>query len=609
MSVHATYLRRNTAQAAVDVTAWAIALTGVWLLRIDFRAREIEPAYLLVTIALAALIQLTVGYVTGVYRSRWWTGSFDESIALGITTATTAVVLALVVHFGVDYSQTHVPAKAVILAGFVALVVMEAGRVAGRTLTQRHRRPRTPGSRVLVFGAGEGGAQVVDAMLGDPNSPYLPVAFLDDDRGAANRRHRGVSVMGTRADMADVAQRVEADTLLIAIPTADRPLLADVAAQAESLGLKVLVLPPVAELFGGQVSIRQIRGLELEDLLGRNPIDTDLESIAGYLTGKRVLVTGAGGSIGSELCRQIHRFAPSELFMLDRNENALHAVQLSIEGRALLDTPNILLGNIRDAEAIDKLFQDTRPDVVFHAAALKHLPILERFPEEAFKTNVLGTLNVLHAASRVGVKRFVNVSTDKAADPTSVLGYTKRIAERLTARTATEASGTYQSVRFGNVLGSNGSVLHTFRAQVEAGGPITVTHPDVTRYFMTVSEAVQLVIQAGAIGSNGEALVLDMGTPVKIDDVARRLAAQAPRPIQIVYTGLREGEKCHEVLLGDAEHDHRPHHPLISHVDVPPTDEKSVDRFLDDVRTLHSPDEVIEAMVALTFEPAEVYES
>lgn len=608
MRVHTNYLRRNAAQAAVDLAAWAIALTSVALLRIDFRASDIEPAYLLLTIAIVAVIQLAVGYITGVYRSRWWTGSFDEAIAVGTTTAITSVVLALVVHFGIDYNQTRIPARAVIPAGFIAVVIMEAGRVAGRSLTQHNRRPKTPGSRVVVFGAGEGGAQVIDAMLGDPNSPYLPVAFLDDDRGVAHRRHRGVSVMGTRADMASVVERVEADTLLIAIPTADSSLLAEVAQQAEALGLSVLVLPPVAELFDGQVNIRQIRGLELEDLLGRNPIDTDLESIAGYLTGKRVLVTGAGGSIGSELCRQIHRFAPSELLMLDRNENALHAVQLSIEGRALLDSPNILLGNIRDAEAINKLFRDVQPDVVFHAAALKHLPILERFPIEAFKTNVLGTLNVLRAAESVGVKRFVNVSTDKAADPTSVLGYTKRIAERLTSHIAREASGTYQSVRFGNVLGSNGSVLHTFRAQVEAGGPITVTHPDVTRYFMTVSEAVQLVIQAGAIGSDGEALVLDMGTPVKIDDVARRLAAQSPRPIQIVYTGLRDGEKCHEVLLGDAESDNRPHHPLISHVDVPPTDEKLAEMFIDQVAPLDDTAEIISAMVDLTFESTQVLE-
>jgi FlaA1/EpsC-like NDP-sugar epimerase len=245
-------------------------------------------------------------------------------------------------------------------------------------------------------------------------------------------------------------------------------------------------------------------------------------------------------------------------------------VQLSIEGRALLDSPDLVLLDLRDQPRLARLFAERRPEVVFHAAALKHQPLLEQHPGEAVKTNVWGTLSVLEAAVEAGVDRFVNISTDKAADPCSVLGYSKRIAERLTAHVATEAEGTYLSVRFGNVLGSRGSMLGTFHAQIEAGGPITVTHPEVTRYFMTVEEAVQLVIQAGAIGRDGEALVLDMGQPVAIADVARRLAELAERPVEIVYTGLRPGEKLHEVLLGEDEPDNRPVHPLVSHVEVPP---------------------------------------
>jgi FlaA1/EpsC-like NDP-sugar epimerase len=306
------------------------------------------------------------------------------------------------------------------------------------------------------------------------------------------------------------------------------------------------------------------------DLLGRHEVDTDVDSIAGYVTGKRVLVTGAGGSIGSELSRQLYRFAPASLVLLDRDESALHAVQLSIEGRALLDSRNLVVCDIRDEDRVRQVFAEHQPEVVFHAAALKHLPLLQMHPAEALKTNVWGTQVLVDAALETGVERFVNISTDKAADPSSVLGYSKRLAERLTAAAADRGDGIFLSVRFGNVLGSRGSVLMAFASQIEAGGPVTVTDPEVTRYFMTVEEAVQLVIQAGAVGRDGEALVLDMGEPVCIDDVARRLIAEADRPIEVVYTGLRDGEKLHEVLFGSGEDGTSPIHPRISHVPVPP---------------------------------------
>jgi FlaA1/EpsC-like NDP-sugar epimerase len=301
-------------------------------------------------------------------------------------------------------------------------------------------------------------------------------------------------------------------------------------------------------------------------------VDTDVAEIADYLRDQRVLVTGAGGSIGSELCRQIAAFGPAELLMLDRDESALHAVSLSIHGEARLDLPQAVLADIRDGEALRELFLQRRPDVVFHAAALKHVNMLEQYPAEGWKTNVLGTRNVLEAATAVGVSHFINVSTDKAADPVNVLGRTKRMAERLTATYAQQNEGRFLSVRFGNVLGSRGSVLETFAAQIARGGPLTVTHPDVTRFFMTIPEAVQLVIQAGAIGNGGEALVLDMGQPVRIADVAAQLIAMDGRPINILFTGLRPGEKLHEELFGSHEQDSRPVHPLVSHVPVPALD-------------------------------------
>ncbi|MEB3366467.1 polysaccharide biosynthesis protein [Saccharopolyspora mangrovi] len=309
--------------------------------------------------------------------------------------------------------------------------------------------------------------------------------------------------------------------------------------------------------------------MEFVDLLGRSPVRIDMAEVLHTLVGKRVLVTGAGGSIGSELCRHISRLGPGELMMLDRDESALHTVQLALHGRALLDSPEIILADIRDQQYLMKIFAERRPQVVFHAAALKHLPILQRYPGEAWKSNVIGTQNVLRAAENTGVERFVNISTDKAANPTSALGYSKRIAERLTAEVAQRVDGTYVSVRFGNVLGSRGSVLGAFLDQISSGGPVTVTHPDVTRFFMTVSEAVQLVIYAAAIGGPGEALVLDMGQPVRIDDLARRLIRRSGRPIEVVYTGLRPGEKLHEALFDGSERDFRPLQPSIAHVTMP----------------------------------------
>jgi FlaA1/EpsC-like NDP-sugar epimerase len=341
----------------------------------------------------------------------------------------------------------------------------------------------------------------------------------------------------------------------------------------------------VSELIEKNVGIGDIREVTENDLLGRPQVEVDIDAIAGYLRDRVVLVTGAGGSIGSEICRMVRRFAPKALVMLDRDESALHGVQLSLEGKALLSDPNIVVADIRDTARMIEVMQEHRPDVVFHAAALKHLPLLEMHPQEGVKTNVWGTQNVVSAALDAGCVRFVNISTDKAADPVSVLGYTKRLAERITADAADASGLPYLSVRFGNVLGSRGSVLPTFRAQIDAGGPVTVTHHDVTRYFMTVEEAVRLVVQAGAIGEPGEVLVLDMGSPVRIDDVARRLIARSGRKIEIQYTGLRPGEKLHEQLLAVDEIATTRSHPMIMHTRVAPIEpSKVITLDLDELR-------------------------
>ncbi len=560
---------RSRLQAGIDVVAWAIALSFATVVRYDFnRLEQVNWRGLSAMIAVAGLGQLFAGAAVGLYRGQWRFGSFEE--VLGVAKSV-AITTGLVFVSNMTVAPPHpVPISASVSGGLIALVGMVGARYVGRLALESARRPSDQTNRIIVFGAGDGASQVVTAMLSDPDSTYYPVALLDDDRRKRNLRIRSVRVLGNRNDLADVAERVHASCLLIAIPSAGKELVAELTDLGLAAGLEIKVLPPVSELFRGGVGIADIRDVTLSDLLGRDEIEIDVDSIAGYLTGKRVLVTGAGGSIGSELCRQIHRYAPAALILLDRDESALHAVQLSIEGRALLDSPDLVLLDIRDRVGVGRLFEERRPEVVFHAAALKHVSLLERFPGEAVKSNVWGTLAVLEAAARSGVQRFVNISSDKAADACCVLGYSKRIAERLTAAVAADSPGIYVSVRFGNVLGSRGSVLESFRAQIGAGGPLTVTHPDVTRYFMTVHEAVKLVIQAAAIGDDAEALVLDMGDRVRIADLAERMAATASRPLKLVYTGLRPGEKLHEVLWGTGEEDRRPIHPLISHVDVPP---------------------------------------
>lgn len=523
-----------------------------------------------------SVVQAVTGYIVGIYRRRWRYGSFDEVKGLILSALITTIILWVIRFF--DTSEDAFPRSAIIAGGILGLFFTAASRYSWRLIREQLRRPSAQNStKLLIYGAGEGGIQIVNTMLRNPSSQYLPVAFLDDNPKTHRLRISGVPVLGGRNEIAKVAQRTGASALLIAIPSADSTVVNEIVEIARNSKLNVKILPIVQSLDDRQVDAADIRDLTDEDLLGRRRVKIDLDEISQYLVNRRVLVTGAGGSIGSELCRQLVRFNPSEIIMLDRDESALHEVQLSIYGRALLDTPQTVLADLRDERAINEIFDSRKPQVVFHAAALKHLPLLERYPHEAYQTNVLGTATVLNAAQRTGVEVFVNISTDKAANPISVLGFSKKIAERLTADLASRTNqGKYLSVRFGNVLGSRGSVLMSFRDQIAKGGPVTVTHRGVTRYFMTISEAVQLVVQAGAIGRTGEVLVLDMGKPVNIHDVAEQLVRNSGKPIKIEVVGLRVGEKVHEELFAEGETDERPRHPLISHVAAKPINQTSL---------------------------------
>jgi len=549
---------------------------------------------------LGATAQLLAGQVLGLYRRRWRYGSFDELMAVAVSSVAASFLLyAVRALLPADGLPRTVP----ILAGILALVGMCLIRYLWRVLSETSNRPRGDDLvSVVVFGAGEGGARILSSMLHNRHSRYKPVALLDDDPLKQRLRINGIRVQGTRRQLADVAARNNAAAVLIAIPSADAPLVRELTELGLGAGLQVLVLPVIEAARIDTVTASDIRPVTEADLLSRHPAEIDIEAISEYVTNKRVLVTGAGGSIGSELCRQLDRFQPAELIMLDRDESGLQNLQLSLEGHGLLNTPNLVLCDLRDRSRLLTIFGERRPDVVFHAAALKHLSLLESYPDEAWKTNVVGTQNVLDAALAARVERLVNISTDKAADPICALGFSKRIAERLTASAAMSNGRQFVSVRFGNVLGSRGSMLPTFAAQIAQGGPVTVTHPDVTRYFMTVEEAVRLTIEAGAIGRPGEVLVLDMGEPVRIADIARRLIEQSGQPIRIAHTSLRPGEKLHEVLLGSGEFDDRPFHPLVSQTTVPPL---SFDEAFEVYRSHRGPT-TVECLrrAAMTFEYA-----
>ncbi len=559
---------RRIARITADCLIWTVSIYLGASLRVDFDMHRLADFNVAILLPVAWVCTVGFGYVLGLYRGWWTLGSFEEVPALGLCVGLTTVVLVITDLLVADRPA---PITSIVAAGLIAFISMGGLRHLVRRAVDHHRRARGDGRvPAIVFGAGEGGQRTVRSMLYETGSSYHPVAVLDDDPRKRNLSVRGVRVVGDRYSIGAVARRTGAQALVIAVPTGDGALIRELSELARQAGLRVRVVPSVDELLDGNVRMRDLRAPTEADLLGRHAIETDLVAVSEYLRGRRVVVTGAGGSIGSELCRQIMAFEPERLVMIDRDESNLHAVQLSIEGKALLDNSDLLLADIRDHRRISQVMREIRPDVVFHAAALKHLPLLESHPEEALKTNVWGTISVLRAAADAGVSCFVNISTDKAANPCSVLGYSKRIAESLTAHYSETEPGRFISVRFGNVLGSRGSVLTAFRAQLDAGEPLTVTDAEVTRYFMTVEEAVQLVVQAGAIGRDGDVMVLDMGEPVRIADVARQLAASRTPEVPIVFTGLRPGEKLHEELFGRVETPQPSDHELIQTVVVPP---------------------------------------
>jgi FlaA1/EpsC-like NDP-sugar epimerase len=411
--------------------------------------------------------------------------------------------------------------------------------------------------RLLIIGAGDAGEKMLREVRDNPRLNYEVVGFLDDDPKKKGKRIHGVPVLGPIPKIHKLAYGAEMDEILIATPSASAKQMRRIIEACEGTGLKSRTTPGIGELIDGKVSFKNIREVSYEDLLGRDPVNLDLKSIGDYLKDRVVLVTGAGGSIGSELCRQIAQFKPKNLILFDKTENSLFHIEMEFRYRfpKLPITP--VLGSVQHWVFMEKLFLDQKPQVVFHAAAFKHVPIVELHPWEGIFNNVLGTKNITEAAHRFGVERFIMVSTDKAVRPSSVMGATKRVAEMATCCYGASNASRFLAVRFGNVIGSEGSVVHLFKRQIERFGPVTVTHREMTRYFMTIPEACKLILQAGALGQGGEIFILDMGTPIKIVDMARDLIRRSGfKPdvdIEIKEIGLRPGEKLHEELITEGE--------------------------------------------------------
>jgi FlaA1/EpsC-like NDP-sugar epimerase len=448
--------------------------------------------------------------------------------------------------------------RLLIVIWLLNMSLIGGSRFSWRLYRDTHLKQKENKSRLLIVGAGSAGMMVVRQLINNQQCDLLPVAFIDDDEKKQKLNILGIQVVGGVSHIEEAVKKMDIDHIVIAIPSLCKKELNSIFLECAKTNAKTQILPMLEDLMTGKVSVNQFRDVQVEDLLGREPVQLDIDSISENITDKVVLVTGAGGSIGSEVCRQIVQFLPKHLILLGHGENSIYSIDMEL--KEMCRQTNIqlttVIADIQDAKKMMSIMNAYKPEMVYHAAAHKHVPLMEANPEEAVKNNIIGTLNVANAASWNGVKTFVMISTDKAVNPTSVMGATKRLAEMIVQRMDQESDTKFVAVRFGNVLGSRGSVIPLFKKQIEKGGPVTVTHPDMIRYFMTIPEASRLVLQAGSLAQGGEIFVLDMGEPVKIVDLAKnliKLSGNSIDEIGIEYTGVRPGEKLFEELLKEDE--------------------------------------------------------
>ena len=601
--------RRVEVKYALDLGLWLLATPLAFALRLE----QNLPAYT-DALALLLLIGLPVK-AAAVYAMRLpWRSWYKVGIRdLAELIRGVVVVTVIVTAFAFFFSSTvTIPRSILLIEAMLAVLLLSAARMTARLVSETARKRTGAGGedvrQVLIVGAGEAGTMIAREMLRHPESGLRPIGFADDDPGKQRKRFLGLPVLGRLDALPEVLATYRVDEVLIAMPSEAGNVVRRVIELARHARVEYRIIPGVYELLSGRVSISQIREVDLEDLLRREPVRLDVRDIREYLTGKVVLVTGAGGSIGSELVRQVARFRPSRILLLEREEGGLY----QIHRECVTERPEIpvepLLCDVRDRDRLAYLFEMHRPQAVFHAAAHKHVPLVEGNPDEAVLNNVGGTYNLTELALEFGVERFVNISTDKAVNPTSVMGATKRVAEYVVERAArrAEPGQSFVSVRFGNVLGSRGSVVPLFKEQIRAGGPVTITDPEMVRYFMTIPEASQLVLQAGSLGTNGRVYVLDMGEPVKIMDLARdliQLSGFEPEvDIAIEFSGIRPGEKLFEELLTAEEGTDSSRHEKIFVARKRGFDDAELEDRLDALfgaAYSRNPDAILEALAAI----------
>ena len=542
---------------AADVFALCLASFLGLFVRFDLNISRIPPEYARAALEFLPyyiLASLVIFFLARMYSTMWSVAGVRE--ALHVVAA--CGLASLVQIAGMMLLQLSVP-RSFFLVSFAALCAEELGiRLSYRVVISLFgNHSKKAAKRIMIVGAGTSGSVILKEMTTSALVNGCVVCFVDDDRNKAGKFLNGVPVAGNRNDIPRLAEEYKIDEIYIAIPSASARERKAIIEICRETGCQVKILPGIYQLINGEVSIAKLRNVEIEDLLGRDPIRVNLDEIMGYVSGKVVLVTGGGGSIGSELCRQVASHNPKQLIIFDIYENNAYDIQLELKEKYPDLDLVVLIGSVRNTHRIETVFEKYRPDIVYHAAAHKHVPLMEDIPNEAIKNNVFGTYKTAKAADKYGTKRFVLISTDKAVNPTNIMGASKRMCEMVVQMMNARSKTDFVAVRFGNVLGSNGSVIPLFKKQIEQGGPVTVTHPDIIRYFMTIPEAVSLVLQAGAYAKGGEIFVLDMGEPMKILDLAKnliRLSGYTPDvDIPIVFTGLRPGEKLYEELLMNEE--------------------------------------------------------
>jgi FlaA1/EpsC-like NDP-sugar epimerase len=589
-------LRRDAPLAAIDLGVAFFSYLLTLALRFDGSVPDRYWSSFWRFLPIALAIHLVVNQLGGLYGQMWRYASAQEArriVLAGCAAGVGVVNASVLVGLATDGRGLRaLPLSVTIFGAVLTLLGTGAVRFQSQLFAPRRPLPDSERRSVLIVGAGSAGSMILKDLLRSPSLGWHPVGLVDDDRRKVGRRLHGVPVRGPRAAIPRLIRELGIDVVLLAIPSATSELVREVAGLCEQAQVTLKVLPSVHETVGGKVTARDIRDLQIEDLLGRQQVDTDLDAVKALLRGRRVLITGAGGSIGSEIARQVASFGPASLVLLDHDETHLHDVVMSLdefaeeltEATGVVDLATAemqletVLADIRDRERVFSVFVRHRPDIVFHAAAHKHVPVLEEHPAEALATNVLGTANLADAAVANGVGHFVLISTDKAINPVSVMGTSKWLAEQV-VRSLQNGHSVLCAVRFGNVLGSRGSVIPTFFRQIARGGPVTVTDARMTRYFMSVQEAVQLVLQAAALSTGGEVFTLDMGEPVRILDVAERLirlSGRIPgRDVPIVITGVRPGEKMAEDIVAPDEEQVPSGHPAIV-VSRPPVPDRAV---------------------------------